>query len=209
MRKSSDSRKKEILQAAANLFQRRGYHATTMQEVANEVGILKGSLYHHFRSKQEILFEMTRGPLARLVEDVERIASTEETASEKIRRSLLTHVRAIAQSHPHLSALTAELDESLPEGIRERIMELRHAYQTVWLRMVTEGLDAGEIDRAYAATVLVNFILGAVNWMHRWYDPGGSLDSEELGSLLAKMVLEGITSPAVRGALSQDGASVP
>jgi AcrR family transcriptional regulator len=187
-------RKAEILEVAAALFQRQGYQMTTMQQIADEIGILKGSLYHHYRSKQEILFAMSRDPLRQLADNGRRIAASRRPALDKVQALLRDHVEALAESYPHLMVVTAERDDSLPPEIREELVGLRHEYQRSWERTIRQGLRDGTVKSEFPPTVLVNFVLGSVNWMYRWYDPEGSLPAERLAELLYELVTRGIAS---------------
>jgi AcrR family transcriptional regulator len=187
-------RRQAILETAASLFVHQGYQQTSMQQIADAVGLLKGSLYHHYQSKQEILFEITRGPLEDLVEHAMTIAKTDASAQEKVSQALRSHIASFDRAYPHLMVVTAETDDALPIGIRSDIANLRREYQQVWEDMVSAGLSNGTFTSPGSAPVLVNLILGSVNWMHRWYVPDGPLDGQEIATVLSALVLNGIMS---------------
>lgn len=189
---AAPSRRDEILSIAASLFGRYGYHQTTMQQIADAVGMRKGSLYHHYRSKQEILFEVTRGSLGDLVDEVRLVAESSSPPPEKVRRAIYVHLRALERTYPHLMVVTAETDESLPEGIRSSILALRRDYQLLWRRMIEEGFGDATLVSTAPSGVVVNLVLGSINWMHRWYRPNGQLRPDELAKALSDMVLAGI-----------------
>jgi AcrR family transcriptional regulator len=186
------SRRVAILESAAALFGRQGYQQTSMQQIADEVGLLKGSLYHHYQSKQAILFEITRGPLEGLVQQAKSIAATSMTPRKKVSEAIRSHITSLDRSYPHLMVVTAETDDSLPAGIRNEISRLRREYQTVWEDIIADGLADGSFRSPGSAAVLVNLILGSINWMHRWYVPDGALDADEVSTVLSAMVLHGI-----------------
>jgi TetR/AcrR family transcriptional regulator, cholesterol catabolism regulator len=193
------ARKAEILTAAAELFARNGYHNTTMQQIAVEVGMLKGSIYHYFRSKQEILYAVTREPLADLVEGLDRIAAEDRDGAAKVELAIRRHVAALVRAYPHLMVTTAESDEALPDGIRESIVEFRRQYQRTWEQILTEGREDGSLGFAGPPVVLVNFILGSISWMHRWYRKCDAPGEEDLAATLSGMVLRGIAAPDRQG----------
>jgi AcrR family transcriptional regulator len=195
-KRATISRREEILSTAAMLFGRQGYHQTTMQQIADEVGILKGSLYHHYRSKQEILFEVTRGPLGELVDEVRLTVESDAEIPQKIEHAIRAHIFALSRAYPHLMVVTAETDEALPDGIRENILSLRRQYQRLWQKMISAGLADGSIVSTGSAAALVNLILGSINWMHRWYTPAGKLGPDQLASVLSDLVLHGIVPAA-------------
>jgi AcrR family transcriptional regulator len=185
-------RRQAILKTAATLFVQHGYQQTSMQQIADEVGLLKGSLYHHYQSKQEILFEITRGPLEALVEQATIIAKSDVGATEKVTQAIRSHMAAFDRFYPHLMVVTAETDDALPDGIRGEISRLRRDYQQVWEDIFTSGLRDGSFTSPGSAAVLVNLVLGSVNWMHRWYEPDGALGAQEVATVLSAMVLGGI-----------------
>lgn len=204
--KAGRTRRDEILDVAAGLFARQGYSATTMQAVADEVGILKGSLYHHFASKEQILFEITRAPLAALVEQAEQISDSKAGAPEKLQVLISHHIRALDKSYPHLGVITAERDDSLPAAMREEIVGLRRRYQKVIEKIYRQGIRRGELTAVESPTIIVNFVLGAVNWMHRWYRPGGEQPPERIAEMLSYTILHGLLPDDARELFKLEGA---
>src|SRR5258706_10705022 len=91
-----------IVAAAAKVFQKKGYHAATVQDIADAVGILKGSLYHHFKSKEELLYLIVREPLARMYAGMGEIAASDRPAGEKLRGAILAHLEGFDRHYPHL-----------------------------------------------------------------------------------------------------------
>src|SRR5215472_5685248 len=92
----------EIVSAAAKVFRTKGYHAATVRDIADEVGILKGSLYHHFDSKEELLYLVVKEPIAQMYRAIGEIAAAEGTATEKLRRAISAHLEAFDRHYPHL-----------------------------------------------------------------------------------------------------------
>src|SRR5271155_6200992 len=89
----------DIVSAAAKVFRTKGYHAATVRDIADEVGILKGSLYHHFDSKEDLLYLVVKEPIAQMFRTISEIAAADRTATEKLRRGGLGRLRA-APPHP-------------------------------------------------------------------------------------------------------------
>ena len=98
----------EIITAAAKVFQTKGYHAASVQDIADEVGILKGSLYHHFESKEELLYLIVKEPIAKLYETVGEILASEAPAAEKLRRAILAHLEHLLEDLPPERAETQD-----------------------------------------------------------------------------------------------------
>ena len=133
----------EIIAAAAKVFQIKGYHAASVQDIANEVGILKGSLYHHFESKEQLLYLIVKEPIARLYETVGEIVAMDLPASEKLRRAIAAHLEAFDRHHPHLFVYLRET-----EDLKRRFRATTHLspkqYERFWQQILREGMKSGE-----------------------------------------------------------------
>src|ERR1700758_1301123 len=92
----------EIVAAAAKVFRTKGYHAATVRDIADEVGILKGSLYHHFDSKEDLLYLVVKEPIAQMYRTMAEIAAGDRPAKEKLRRAISAHMEAFDRHYPHL-----------------------------------------------------------------------------------------------------------
>src|SRR5258708_39611620 len=91
----------DIVSAAAKVFRTKGYHAATVRDIADEVGILRGSLYHHFDSKEELLYLVVKEPIAQMFRTIAEIAAAEAAAAEKLRRDTPAHLEPFDQHYPH------------------------------------------------------------------------------------------------------------
>src|SRR5436853_7862503 len=92
----------DIVSAAAKVFRTKGYHAATVRDIADEVGILKDSLYHHFDSKEELLYLVVKEPIAQMYRAISQIAPADGTATEKLRRAISAHLEALDRNYPHI-----------------------------------------------------------------------------------------------------------
>jgi TetR/AcrR family transcriptional regulator, cholesterol catabolism regulator len=94
----------EIIAAAAKVFQTKGYHAATVQDIADAVGILKGSLYHHVKSKEDLLYLIVKEPIARIYERMSEIVAGDLPAEEKLRSAIRAHLEAFDRHYPTCSS---------------------------------------------------------------------------------------------------------
>src|ERR1700751_2442260 len=92
----------DIVSAAAKVFRTKGYHAATVRDIADEVGILKGSLYHHFDSKEDLLYLVVKEPIAQMYRKIWGIAAAEGPPTEKPGRAIAAHLDAFDRHYPHL-----------------------------------------------------------------------------------------------------------
>src|SRR3974390_3571206 len=92
----------DIVWAAAKVFRTKGYHAAPVRDIADEVGILKGSLYHHFESKEELLYLVVKEPIAEMSRTMGAIAAADGSAADKLRQAISAHLAAFPRHYPHL-----------------------------------------------------------------------------------------------------------
>lgn len=184
---NASTRRKELTRQAAQLFVQEGFDRTTVRMLAHEMGIKSGSLFHHFKDKQEILAavieEGTHNALA-----IARRALEESSPCPEAR------LRAMARAHldtlftdrnAHVVALFEW--RRLDDSAKAHLGHLRDAYEALWVQVIDEALTAGLIhgDRFLVS----RFVLGALNWTVRWYDPSGPRTSDELADELIAMIM--------------------
>ena len=189
VRAKRERRRTEILHAALRAFRDRGYHATTLDDIAEQLGIRKTALYHYFPDKEAILYECHRESLAEL----DRIltgARSLDTAPERLAHVIREHVRVMTDTL-EASPLAFEVTALAPERQRE-VIAARDRYERALRRMIQDGIAAGDFRPTNPKTA-VFAILGAINWIARWYRPEGALRADELGREFAEHLLGGLT----------------
>lgn len=183
--------KKEILDAAAEIFSLKGYHATSMQDIAKAVNLQKASLYHHVSSKQDILLELLDQALELLSEKILPIAKDAALSpDEKLPLMMKAYLRALTD---HLDLTTVLLMEhrSLKPELHARHIPNRDRFEKIWRQTIEDGLQNGGFSCAGAPLTTRN-LLGAMNWVVTWYNPEGALSIEEIADQLASLFLNGI-----------------
>lgn len=195
-----ERRRAEILRAALHAFRERGYHATTLDAIAEQLGVRKTALYHYFPDKQAILLACHRESLA----DLERIiteAGKLGAVRERLRHIIVEHVRVMTEAYG-ASPLAFEVGALAPERQAE-IIAGRDRYEHELRDLIERGMRAGTFRRG-DAKVAAFTILGALNGIARWYRPGGGLDTQALGQHFAAQLMDGLvaefrpTEPASR-----------
>jgi AcrR family transcriptional regulator len=190
-----DSRQ-EILRTAARLFQQRGYDATSMNDVAAALKLSKGGLYHHFQSKDEILFEIMDHAMQiteeRVVSPVRTIADPEE----RLRALIRLHIEVVLS--PRDREITVMLHENhpLPPSLRKRINSRKKDYIHFLESLMAEvqaksrkpGAAKGKVGPRAAAFAL----LGMINWIYQWYKPEGDLQALNLIPQFTDLIFGGI-----------------
>ncbi len=199
-RETADSRQ-EILRTAARLFQQRGYDATSMNDVAAALRLSKGGLYHHFQSKDEILFEIMNHAMEitheRVLEPVKGIADPEQRLRALIRR----HIEVVLS--PRDREITVMLHENhpLPPALRKRINArkkeyihfLEHLMADVQQAKPQAGRDSPQPSKSKVSPRAAAFaLLGMINWIYQWYKPEGDLQVHNLVPQFTDLILGGI-----------------
>jgi AcrR family transcriptional regulator len=182
-------RRVEILKSAAAAFRRRGYHGASMGEIAQALHMTKGSLYYYFKNKEEILFFCHDYSLDILLGMLERVEATGGSPPQKLRGLVESFVHHILDD---LGGTAMTLDfQALSAPLLRRVIAKRDRFDRGIRRLLQEGMDAG----AFAAgdpKLLTFAILGAVNWIPRWFDPAGPATSEEIGRVFADYLVSGL-----------------
>jgi AcrR family transcriptional regulator len=179
-----------MLRVAAELFRNKGYDRSTMDDVAREVGILKGSLYYYFDSKQEILDEILLKPREHLLKRLERIVASDAPATKKLGQAITEFVTAFDIEYPAMSVAVYErFDRSVEQ--RDQIRHLRRRVQEIFEQIVQEGISEGSLrtDNVKMATFA---IAGMCNWLSTWYQKDGELSAQSIGDLFADLILNGL-----------------
>jgi TetR/AcrR family transcriptional regulator, cholesterol catabolism regulator len=186
------SRRDSLLAKAAQLFREKGYHATTMKDIAAELEILPGSLYHHIDSKESLLLEIMRRGIEVLLERVRPVAASDLPPDLKLREVIRIHIVSIAEHPDVLSVFLHEL-KSLPRGQRGEQMQLRDEYDRLLSAILEEGI-ARKLFRPVRPRVITFAILGMLNWLYAWYRPDGSLSPEEIAQEYYALIWQGLTA---------------
>src|SRR5579864_455688 len=164
-------RAEEVYAAALRLFTEKGYHATSMQDIAAAVGLYKGSLYHYIGGKEELLVQVFERAMGSLLERVERVvADTSISPAHQLRMLIRAHVEAVASN---LDALTVYLHDfrALTGDALEVVRGQRDRYRELVATVVERGVRAGEF-KATDVGIATLGVLGMCNWLAQWYRPG-------------------------------------
>lgn len=179
-----------MLEAAVSLFSRKGYHATTVRDIAVEVGMQSGSLYAHIATKEDLLYEIVMQAADQFIGAITPIADGPEPAAVKLRLAMAAHIRVVASSPEAATVFLHEWKALAPER-RGAVAERRGAYEAQLGRIVQAGVASGEfrpVDESFVRLL----VLSAVNWVYQWYKPGGPLGPDEVATRFHEIILRGI-----------------
>jgi AcrR family transcriptional regulator len=180
----------DIIQAAAQIFRHKGYHGTSMQDIADNVQLQKASLYHHVSSKQEILLSILDQALEGLIDDLEQIVSSQLPADQKLRKAIQSYIEHMMKDADLAAVLLLEYRSLEPEQ-RQNHVARRDRYESLWRQILTEGVSTG-VFRELDISVSTFALLGVQNWTITWFQENGRLSATELADLYCDLFLSGI-----------------
>jgi AcrR family transcriptional regulator len=186
--------REEILAAAAQIFRDKGYHATSMQDIAEAVHLQKGSLYHHIRSKEEILASLLDRALDLLILSMQEVMASPLSVEEKLRSAMRMYADNIAV-HSDLAAVLLLEYRNLSPRLRARHMGRRDRFEALWRELIRQGMQQG-VFRTSDEKLVALAILGVQNWMLTWYRAEGPLSAAELSNRFADLFLNGLLTHA-------------
>ena len=194
MRKSvtadAPSKDEEIFSEAVRIFKQKGYHATSVQDIADAVGLQKGSLYHYISSKEELLYKIFERSTGALTHRLQEILASDAPPTAKLRAAIEAHLTALTTQ---LDLYTVYLSErrTLTGRVNARVRTEAERHARLLEQIVQEGMTRGAWRRTDAKMV-AHAILGMCNWLYQWYSPAGRLTPEEIGRIFADLVLNGL-----------------
>jgi TetR/AcrR family transcriptional regulator, cholesterol catabolism regulator len=191
------TRRNELTRQAARLFAERGYHGTSMEDLASAMGVQKGSLYAHVRSKEDLLHELARGGAVAFHEGLDAI-DERLPAVEKLRLALRAHLAVVAEQLDVATVFVREW-RYLGDERRDEFVAERRRYEERIRALFREGVEQSELrtDLDVAAAALL--FLSAANWAYTWLQPGR--DTDEIADRFFELLVDGMrgyATPAAR-----------
>lgn len=191
----------DILQAAAQVISKKGFHAASMQDIAEAVHLQKGSLYYHISSKQEILADLLDRGLELLIERISEVLDQPLSPEDKLRQAMRVYLESLAE-YSDLAAVLLLEHRSLEPEFQGRHIPRRDRFEGMWRDLIIEGKRAG-IFACVSPSLAARALLGVMNWTITWYRPNGPLSASQIADEFAELFLEGlVVRPSTRSAPS-------
>lgn len=184
-------RQEEIERAAGRLFWERGYHQTSVSDIAEAVGLSKPTLYHYINAKRDLLHAIAARTIRAFNEDLERRIEAGGTAPETLTGWVRDHVMRITSERETVAVLLREARDLDGDAKRE-IQDLSERYVASVVRLIRMGIAQGAFRPLPDPEATALFFLGSLNWMHTWYRPDGRLSAEAIANLLSGVFLRSL-----------------
>lgn len=191
-------REAALISTATRLFRERGFHATSMQDLAEALGMNRGSLYHYIESKDDLLWWIVSSALDRLDGRVRPILEGGDPPAQRLRSAVAEHLAFAADHGDELTLVQVELRSLTPER-RAELIERRDAYERAWRSVLAEAAGSGNLSSGEVklATIIV---LSACNWFTQWYRPDGALSVEGIADVFGDLFVGGLEALTRRSA---------
>ena len=195
IRNPPDARREAILREAAGCFNRQGYHGTTIEDIATRLNVTKAALYHYITNKEEILFECHKLALDLAMEGLRLAKEQGGAPDERLEITLRHYMHGVTDK---LSGTVVLLEEGMltPRHFRE-VVARRDEFERQVRGLVQEGIADGTFLPRNPKLV-VFAMLGAANWISKWYSPEGELTASEIATEFASYLIDGLRAPAGR-----------
>lgn len=182
-----NSRRMELVRAAARLFRDQGYERTTVRDLGNAVGLQSGSLFYHFRTKEEILVAVMALGITATTEQLALTLARARNTREKL--AALFHVHLHSLLGDNQAALEVMLYEwrSVSEASKPGLIILRDRYESLWQNVLDEAASEGLVKPD--TRLLRRTLLGSLHWTVQWYDSDGELSVSELAERMLAMTM--------------------
>jgi TetR/AcrR family transcriptional regulator, cholesterol catabolism regulator len=189
---TATNRRTELLAIAAQLFAEKGFRNTTVRDIADAAGILSGSLYHHFDSKESMVDEILSTFQEELFGQYDEILASSDDARTKLERAVRVSFEAIG-NHPHEVAIYQNDADHLGQFERFGYLADRNQQsRQVWVTLIEEGVRTGVLRKDLDVTLTYRFIRDTVWVAVRWYRPGKGLSHTDVADQYVRILLDGI-----------------
>ena len=195
MPNSSNNRKQEILNISAKQFREKGFAASSMRDLASDLGMEAASLYYHISSKDELLETICFSMSEKFITAIKEVNDIYFNAEEKLRMAINLHVQLITEN---LDQSVVFLNEwrHLKEPHKSKYISLRDEYENEFKSIIVQGKDEDifdDVDLEFANLI----ILSAVNWIYQWYNPNGKMAFDEIATKISEIILGGLRKKVV------------
>lgn len=190
--RKTELKREAILRSAAGAFRRKGYHGTSMEDISEQLLMTKGSLYYYFADKEEILFACHDFSLDRVLDRMQEVIEAEKDSNAADRLgALIQGLVDVMIDDLQGSALALDFT-ALKEELLEKIIAKRDKFERGMRAVINEGVKSREF-RNVDPKLATFAILGAINWISKWYRPDGTFKAADIGRMYSDLFVKGLS----------------
>jgi TetR/AcrR family transcriptional regulator, cholesterol catabolism regulator len=192
-----EERRRYLLDASARLFEQRGFHGTSMQDIAGELGITKAALYHYVQSKDDLLHEIHEAFVTTMIEQAREHIDAHPDPVDQVRFCVLSIFRAVADHGPYVRAFFQDRRALEGEDWYRGVQAKHDEYIALVVDCLRRGAAAGVFALPAGPEMAARFLFGACNWSYQWLEPDGEIAPERLAGEWHAMLMRafGATRP--------------
>ena len=205
MMNRKQKRYEDILDVASRMFLEKGYERTTIQDIAEAIGVLKGSLYYYIDAKEDLLYDIIRINHENLVASMVEALETESTrtSTEQVRVFLANHIEFVLRNAEHSAAFQFEFRSLSPQRQAE-IIQYRRTYGARLTHLLTTAQSNGELCANLNPGVASRALLSMFNSVLRWYRPSGDLDADDIAWQYTELAMRATATPSSESSIPQE-----
>jgi TetR/AcrR family transcriptional regulator, cholesterol catabolism regulator len=192
------TRRGEILAIAGELFVQKGFDATTVREIAEAAGILSGSIYHHFDSKESMVDEILSGFLDQSLAGYRAVVAAADDPMDAVRDLVRGAFAAVADNRMAVAVMQNEFQFLVRDPRFAYLRRAADEAEDLWVRVLSDGMRSGAFRDDLDARVVYRFLRDAIWVSVRWYRPEGELSMQEITDAFLRMTLDGVTTTSRR-----------
>lgn len=186
--KKIQKKKEEIILSAVRIVNKKGYQKATMEEIAAELYMTKGSLYYYFKNKEDLIFQCHEMVLEQAIEELREHNTKELTNEEKLRSMIFTHIR-YAIERKEMFNMIIQPEHIFTSDQLDPILEKRNDYARLFDQVIKDGQKSEEFNISDPKFIRM-ILLGAMNWIQQWYKADGGKSMKEIQTLYANYLLK-------------------
>jgi TetR/AcrR family transcriptional regulator, cholesterol catabolism regulator len=194
-RAPQSAQRSRILENSARLFAHQGFEGTSINEIADEVNLSKATIYHYFSGKEDIYTEIILDTLDGLLPSVRDAVERKDTATLRLAAAMEAHAQYFEDNFWAFTAMLIGFGGIRELNRRARAIALRDSYEMLFRDIISNGIASGDF-RPVDPAVASRAILSVLNWMVRWYKPGGPKRAREFAQEYAGLIMQGLCAPA-------------
>ena len=184
-------KKDQILETAMKIVKKKGFNKVTMEEIAANLLMTKGSLYYYFENKSDLLFECHKMVLQETIERFKKILKSDQDVLKVLRGMVDAHIDSAIKEKVTFNLLISPKDYFSEEKLME-VVKIRNQYEEMFTKVINRGMEEGKFHCKDTGLARL-FILGGMNWIQQWYNPNGRLSKEEIKDIYYHFILKILT----------------